>query len=121
MEARRNAELEVTNNYNNTLQSYLNHSNNKSSRLKPTIAINVKPKAIKPNWQGMLEETVLATGFSLSRLAQELKLAPQTVQNLMTGKTKRPRNLTFRKVLSFYCVLSIYNQPKERPHAHSNL
>jgi len=113
MEISRNAGFKViNNNYNNTLQSHLTYSNNKFSELKLDVAINasVKPKAAKSNWQGMLEETVLTTGFSINRLAQELKLATQTVHNLITGKTKHPRNLTFRKVLSFYCA-HVYLQP----------
>ncbi len=68
----------------------------------------------------MLEEAVFTTGCSLIRLAQELKLANQTVHNLITGKTKQPRSISFRKILSFYCATVYLPQPKERQGAYFN-
>jgi hypothetical protein len=62
--------------------------------------IQVKQVAIN-NCVSML--LTLTEHYSLTKIAKQCQLSLTTVCHLIENRTQKPRTLTFRKILTFYC------------------
>jgi|GEM_PF-2638795 len=68
--------------------------------------VTAVPKRVTPS-QSLLQEIILATGYSQAQLARHLGLRPSTFHSILTGKIKEPSLATFQKILSLY-ITAVY-------------
>jgi len=79
-----------------------------SKTIGPIIGpiVNGVPKRDTPS-QSLLQEIILATGYSQTQLAGNLGLPISTVNSILNGKIKEPSHATFEKILSLY-ITAVY-------------